>query len=396
MNDNNKLILPIGPQHPLLKEPVHFKFTVDGEKIVDADIRMGYNHRGIEKVAEDRTYLQVLYLVERICGICSHTHATNFAQTVEELMKVEIPARAKYLRVIVGELERIHSHLLWLGVAGHEVGFDTLFMVTWRDRETVQDLMEIITGNRVNHGMNTLGGVRKDMSKEEIEQTLKGMKLLEERTLYYAKVVTEETTFIGRVAGVGYLPKEVAMSHSAVGPTARGSGVDYDVRRDVPYAAYSEIPFQVITADSGDVLGRALVRVKEIIEAIKIVRFALEHLPEGPISVRVPRKVPAGEAVGRYEAPRGECLHYVRSNGTEKPDRLKVRAPTLGNLTSIRHCLLNQQVADIPIIVAAIDPCFSCTDRTAVMIQQVDSKEGEIIAWEELRQRSIAKKRLWK
>lgn len=388
------ITLPIGPQHPLLKEPVHFKFTIEGEKILDADIRLGYNHRGIEKVAEERTFLQDLYLLERICGICSHTHATNFSQASEELLKVEIPPRAKYLRVVMGELERIHSHLLWLGVAGHEIGFDTLFMVSWRDREIVQDLMEIISGNRVNHGMNTIGGVRKDITQEQIDETLKGLSILEERTNYYAKVATEETTFIARVSGVGILPKDIAISHCAVGPTARGSGVDYDVRRDVPYAAYGEIPFKVITSDRGDVLGRTLVRVGELIESVNIIRYALEHLPPGDIAIRVSRKVPPGEAVSRYEAPRGECIHFVRSNGTEKPERVKVRAPTMANLMSIRLCLLNQQVADIPIILAAIDPCFSCTDRAAVAFSHDNSQQEEIISWEELRKRSIIRKPL--
>ncbi|MCR4428033.1 MAG: nickel-dependent hydrogenase large subunit [Caldiserica bacterium] len=390
---SERLTLPIGPQHPLLKEPVHFRFTLDGETIVDADIRLGYNHRGIEKAAEERTYIQDLYMIERICGICSHTHATNFVQAVEKILNVEIPPRAKFLRTVVAELERIHSHLLWLGVAGHEIGFDTLFMVSWRDREIVMDLLEIITGNRVNYGMNTFGGVRKDMTQEEIDQTLKGIKTLEERTNYYAKVATEETTFIARVSGVGYLPHDIALSYCAVGPTARGSGVTYDVRKDLPYAAYDQIPFQVITSDKGDVLGRTIVRVGEIIESVRIIRYALENLPEGPIVTRVPRKVPKGEATSRYEAPRGECIHFVRSNGTEIPDRVKVRAPTMANLMSIRHCLLNQQVADIPIIIAAIDPCLSCTDRL-ILLEQVGKKEGEILTWEELRRRSIAKKPL--
>ena len=390
---SERMILPIGPQHPLLKEPIHFKFTIEGELIVEAEIRMGYNHRGIEKAAEERTYLQDLYLTERICGICSHVHATNFAQATEEIMGLQIPPRAAYLRVVVGELERIHSHLLWLGVAGHEVGYDTLFMVSWRDREIAQDLLEIITGNRVNYGMNTLGGVRKDLDAEQIEQTRKGLQELAERTLYYGNVVANETTFIARVANVGVLPKEVAYSSGAVGPTARGSGLDYDVRKRLPYAAYKEIPFEVVTSPRGDVLGRALVRVGELLESVKIIRYCLDHLPDGPIAVKAPRKVPVGEAVGRYEAPRGECIHYVRSNGSDKPSRVKVRAPTMANLASIRHCLLNQQVADIPIILAAIDPCFSCTDRTVMLVKE-GAREAEVMGWEELRQRSIARKPL--
>lgn len=391
---SEQIILPIGPQHPLLKEPMHFKFTVDGEKIVDADIRLGYNHRGIEKACEERTYIQDLYIIERICGICSHTHATNFVMAVEELMKINVPPRAQYLRVIVGELERIHSHLLWIGVAGHEIGFDTLFMLTWRDREIVQDLLEIITGNRVNYSFNTFGGVRKDITEYQKEQILAGLKKLEERTIYYMKIVQEETTFIVRVSDVGYLPKEIALTHCAVGPTARGSGIDYDVRRDVPYLVYKEIPFKVHTSQRGDVLGRAIVRVNETIESIKIIRYCLEHIPEGQINIKAPRRVPEGEAVSRYEAPRGECIHYVRSNGTDKPDRVKVRAPTLANLMSIRHTLLNQQVADIPIIVAAIDPCLSCTDRTSVIIERVGKKRQEIVTWGDIRKRALALKPL--
>jgi len=391
---SDMIVLPVGPQHPLLKEPVHFKFVLDGEKIVDVDMRLGYNHRGIEKATESRTFLQDIYLLERICGICSYVHSTAFVQAVEEILKTEIPARAKYLRVIVGELERIHSHLLWFGVAGHEVGFDTLFMLSWRDREVVQDLLELITGNRVNYSFNTIGGVRKDLLKDDIDQLVKGLKVLEEQILYFAGVAQSEPTFVGRLKNVGHLTKEIAISHCAVGPTARGSGVDIDVRRDFPYAAYAEIPFKVITSDLGDVLGRTLVRIGELMESISIIRHALDHLPTGPISVKVPRKVQAGEAFARYEAPRGEVVHYVRANGTDKPDRVKVRAPTLANWASIRSTLLNQNIADIPIIVAAIDPCLSCTDRTQVILKQDGSRKSETIDWKELRKRALILKPL--
>lgn len=386
---DKQIILPIGPQHPLLKEPVHFRFSIEGEKIVEADIRLGYNHRGIEKAAESETYIQDLYMIERICGICSMTHATNFAHAVEEIAKVEVPPRARYIRVIVAELERLHSHLLWLGVAGHEIGFDTFFMVAWRDREVVMDLLEGITGNRVNYGINKPGGVRKDISDAQRKELQKGMDILEERIRYYQKVALEEPTFIARVAGIGKLDKEIAISHGAVGPTARGSGITYDVRRDLPYSAYGEIPFNVITSDRGDVLGRTIVRIGEMLEAINIIRYAVEHLPEGPLAARIPRRIPAGEATTRYEAPRGECIHYVRANGTEVPDRVKVRAPTMANLVSIRSTLLNQEVADIPIIVAAIDPCLSCTDRTLVLLSNKQS--SEITTWAELRKKSLAK-----
>ncbi len=375
--------VPIGPQHPALKEPESFRFKIDGETVVEADVRLGYNHRGIEKACESRTYAQCIYLIERICGICSHSHATAFVQGVERLLGLEAPPRARYIRTIVAELERVHSHLLWLGVAGHEVGFDTLFMYAWRDREAVQDILEIISGNRVNYGINAVGGVRRDIDGGQKEKILSLLDPLTERTAYYAKVVQEEETFAVRIKGVGMLTKEMAAALNAVGPQARGSGVAMDVRKDDPYAAYAEIPFDVITSDRGDVMGRAIVRALELLESYKIIRHALEHLPEGPIAVKAPRKVPEGETVSRYEAPRGEDLHYIRSNGGETPERVKVRAPTLANIPSLVHCLKGSYVADIPIITAAIDPCFSCTDRMIRL--EPERGDARIMTWEELR-----------
>ncbi|MGE5549402.1 MAG: nickel-dependent hydrogenase large subunit [Bacteroidota bacterium] len=381
--------LPVGPQHPALKEPESFRLKIDGEIVVEADVRLGYNHRGIEKACETRTYTQCLYLVERICGICSHAHATAFSQAVEALLGLEIPRRARYIRTIAAELERVHSHLLWLGVAGHEVGFDTLFMYAWRDREAVQDILEIISGNRVNYGLNTIGGVRRDIDPLQKESILGLLEPLTERTSYYARVVQEEGTFRGRVDGVGNLSKDMALALNAVGPQARGSGVPMDVRKDDPYAAYDEMPFKVITSERGDVLGRALVRVLELLESYKIIRHALENLPDGPIAVKAPKKVPAGETVSRYEAPRGENFHYVKANGSETPERVKVRAPTLANIPSLVHILKGAHLADVPIITAAIDPCFSCTDRKLQIAPAGGSGDPRVMTWEELRQYGI-------
>jgi NADH-quinone oxidoreductase subunit D len=288
----------------------------------------------------------------------------------------------------VAELERIHSHLLWLGVAGHEVGFDSLFMYTWRDREIVMDLLALLTGNRVNYGLNTIGGVRRDVSPEQYPGILKAIDTLEERTKYYIQVATQEMSFIKRLSGVGRLSKEDVESMCVVGPTGRASGVARDVRRDDPYAAYGELSFKVITDDHCDVYGRAVVRVLELMECYSMVRQLVKNMPEGPIVVKAPRKIPAGEAVSRYEAPRGEDVHYVKSNGTEKPERVKVRAPTLANVQAVKKMLENYYLADIPIVVAAIDPCFSCTDRT-VAVSRLESGSTEIMDWEALRRYSI-------
>lgn len=375
--------IPVGPQHPALKEPAHFLFTVDGEVVKDVELRLGYNHRGIEKACESRSYIKCLYLIERICGICSHSHTTCFAQGVEEILGLQIPPRATYIRTIVAELERIHSHLLWVGVAGHEVGFDTLFMYTWRDREVVQDVLEDISGNRVNYAINTIGGVRRDLDRRQIDDMLAAMDVLEARTRYYQKVATTESTFVGRCQGVGVLPTDVARRLCAVGPMARASGVPYDVRRDDPYAAYADMPFDVISVDMCDILGRAVVRVLELYESYKIVRHALKNLPDGPILAKAPRKVPAGEAVAKYEAPRGEDIHYIRANGTEMPERVKVRAPTLANMPSVIESLKGGYVADIPITIASVDPCFSCTDRV-VVLRDAGRGDERVMRWEDL------------
>lgn len=384
----SRIVIPVGPQHPALEEPESFNLILDGERIIQAGVRLGYNHRGIEKACEERTYIQDMYLIERICGICSHSHSTCFIQAVEEIAGIEITERASYIRTLISELERMHSHLLWLGVAGHDIGFDTLFMYTWRDREIVMDILEMVTGNRVNYGMNTIGGVRRDISKEQIPEILKAIDTLEERTKYYIQVACEETTMLERLKNVGQLAKEDALNLGTTGPTARASGVDRDVRRDDPYAAYSKIPFNVITDDHCDVFGRVIVRVKELMESYNMARTILANMPDGAIRVKAPVKIPAGEAFSRYEAPRGEDVHYVKSNGTGYPERVKVRAPTLANLAAIKKMLEGQYLADAPITIAAIDPCFSCADR-CISVVDVNRGSRQLIDWAGLRNYSI-------
>jgi NADH-quinone oxidoreductase subunit D len=369
-----KFNIPIGPQHPALKEPISLRMTVEGEVIRDVDIRLGYNHRGLEKLAEERSWIQNIYLTERICGICSHSHATCYVQGVEKLMEIEPPKRGAYIRYLVAELERIHSHLLWLGVAGHEAGFDSFFMYTWRDREVVMDLLEMISGNRVHYAMNTIGGVRRDLDEALVKKILDGIQILRTRSEFYFKIGANEPTFVGRLAGVGYLSKQQAIDLCAVGPTARASGITADVRKDDPHAVYDEVPFDVCTADSCDVLGRTVVRIKELMESYKICEFLLKNLPAGEIAVKAPKRAKPNEVVSRYEAPRGENIHYIKSNGTEKPERLKVRAPTLANYPATIQMLKNGFIADIPLIFAAIDPCICCAERT---VELVNARTGE-------------------
>jgi membrane-bound hydrogenase subunit alpha len=379
--------VPVGPQHPALKEPANFTFDVEGEYVVNVTPRVGYNHRGIEKACESQTYVQDIYLVERICGICSMAHTTTFCQAVEEIAGIQAPPRGIYIRTLIHELNRIHSHLLWLGVAGHEVGWDTLLMYVWRDREAVLDALDMLTGNRVNYAINTIGGVRRDITPEQTRKLNKTLKLLEDRTKYYTKLCLNEKTLLSRAVGVGILKPDVARALCAVGPTLRASGIKMDVRRDDPYGAFTEVPFEVITSDMCDVAGRVVVRVGEVLQSINICRWLLDNLPSGEYRTKLVRKIPPGEAVSRIEAPRGELIHYVKANGTDKPERVKVRAPTLGNILAVCEMLKGGYIADIPIVLAAIDPCFSCTDRMIFINRKKDL--GWIWSEDELKKYSM-------
>ncbi len=382
--------VPIGPQHPALKEPISLRMTVEGEVIVDADIRLGYNHRGLEKLAEEKSWIQNLYVTERICGICSHSHTSCYAQGVEKLMELVPPRRGMFIRYLVAELERVHSHLLWLGVAGHEAGFDSFFMYTWRDREIVMDLLELISGNRVHYSINTIGGVRRDIDDGQKAKILAGIATLRSRSEYYFRIGANEPSFVGRLAGVGRLSTEQAIALCAVGPTARASAVARDVRKEDPYAVYDELDFNLATADTCDVLGRVVVRVKELMESYTMIEQMLQKLPAGPIVVKAPRKAKPNEAVSRYEAPRGENIHYIKSNGSEKPERLKVRAPTLANYPATVEMLKNGFIADIPLIFAAIDPCICCAERTVSLVS-ARSGEETIVRLSDLRRRAQAR-----
>lgn len=385
-----RVSIPIGPQHPALKEPGMFKLVVEGEQIVDAIVNIGYNHRGIEKLAEQNTHMQNLYLLARICGICSATHNGNYAQAVEFAAEVEIPERAQFLRTLVWELERIHSHMLWLGVAFHEVGFDTAFMYTWRDREIVMDILEDISGNRVNYDYNTIGGVRRDITPELKDSVLKRLDKLEERMIYYRDTAIYEKTFWNRIDQVGMLETDVAKKTGAVGPTGRGSNLPIDVRFNDPTQAYVHLcdsaEFEMVLSDRCDVAGRSVVRVVETIESIRMCKWLLNNLPEGPIRERVRPRIQPNEVLARYEAPRGECIHYLVTNGSQSPERIKVRAPTHANWVSMSHCLKGNFIADAPIILAAIDPCFSCTDR--VVLVDAEDESMQLLSLDSLRIRA--------
>jgi Ni,Fe-hydrogenase III large subunit len=374
-----KPVLAVGPFHPLQEEMEFFQLTIDGEIVTDIDMRISYNHRGIEGVSETLQFDQVPFLVSRICGICSASHPLAYVQAVEDIAGVTPPERALYVRVIINELERIHSHMLWVGLAGHFIGYDTVFMWAWKYREPVLDLLEEITGNRNNYGNVKVGGCREDIPDETIPKILKELDKLEKKTEMLTKAVLDDPVIHARLKGVGVLSKEDATKYAVTGPTARGSGIAIDVRRDDPYAAYNDLDWNVIVQPEGDVFAKAVVRLLEVLEAAKIARQAVKKLPKGPVAVEV-KEIPPGEGCGHAEAPRGETFHYVRSDGGNRPTRHKVRAPSFVNVPSFRASCIGQHIADVTITLAAVDPCYSCTERLAV----VDSHNNIIQNYETL------------
>ncbi|MGB7537840.1 MAG: nickel-dependent hydrogenase large subunit [Anaerolineales bacterium] len=362
-----KFIIPIGPQHPALKEPAHFEFTVDGETVTSASVRFGYVHRGIEKGAENRNWAQAMYLLERICGICSHAHATVYAIGVEKLAGVAAPPRAQAIRQILLELERLHSHMLWVGVAAHEAGFETLFMYSWRDRETVMDILESFSGNRVNYSANVLGGVKYDLGPAQMDSIKRGLDYLEERLHYYMKIVTTDESFLRRTRGVGTMTTAQAEELGAIGPVARASGVARDLRVDAPYLLYDQFPVTIVLASDGDLQARFVVRIQELFESVRVIRNLIDGLPQGELTARFPRRIPEGETISRIEAPRGGLFYFIKSGGGENPLRVKVRTPSLRNFMSVLVGAVGHQLADVPMILSGIDPCFSCNDRMIVV-----------------------------
>lgn len=366
-------VLPMGPFFPVLEEPASFRLFVEGETVVGCDYRGFYNHRGIEKLGDSvLTYDRIPFLAERICGICGFIHSTCYCQAVEKAIGLEVPPRGRALRSLMLELERIHSHLLWLGIAGHILGFDTVLMQSWRVREPVMWLTEMISGSRKTYGMNLVGGVRRDVSRESAAKILEvvGTVGREVEEIYHA--IAGDTTLHARTRGVGPLSAEQARDFCVVGPPARASGLPIDTRLDHPYAAYDVFPPRLCTHSDGDTWSRVLVRMDELLDSVRLVHDIVANLPEGPAMAEV-GEVPEGRiGVSAVEAPRGEAIHFVETGGANRPYRWRVRAPTFPNLQAVPAMVCGQTIADVPITVGSLDPCFSCTERMEV----VDLSDG--------------------
>lgn len=357
-------VLPLGPYHPALEEPIHVKLHTEGELIKDSQVFIGYNHRGIEKLTEIRNHIQTITLVERVCGICSHSHAMTYCLSIENIAGMEVPRRGRYIRVIMSELERLHSHYLWLGLVAHVIAFDSLFMMCFASREKIMDMLEGISGNRVNYAMNIVGGARRDIQDDKKATLLKMLEELRREYKNIFNVYAKDSSIAARTKGVGILTKENALDYGACGPHGRASGVNFDVRKTMPYNCYDEFNFNVPVCSDGDVFSRVLIRLLEIEESFKIIEQAVKNMPEGAINLgnKIP-KVPVGEVMVVTEAPRGEVNYYVVSAGGQTNKRVSIHVPTFKNAMTLPVMLKGNTIADAGLIVASIDPCFSCLDR---------------------------------
>ncbi|MGE4399547.1 MAG: nickel-dependent hydrogenase large subunit [Campylobacterales bacterium] len=355
--------IPLGSQHIALLEPVRFSFECENEKIIGVEADVGYVHRGVELACTTKfKFKQVGYVVARVCGLCAIIHSTCYTLACEELLDLEVPKRAQYLRLIANELDRIHSHLLCLAHTAENAGFEALFMRTMKDRELVMEAQETMTGNRVQFDYVSIGGVNKDISGE-IEASIRSkLVLLKEKVGEIEELFLNNWSLSLKYKGVGVITKESALTRSVLGPLARASGVDFDVRNESDYLPYSELGFKSIVEESGDVHARNVVRLKEIFESIRLIEAALDGMPEGDISTKV-RGAPEGESYMRVEAPRGECFYYLKGSKAQYLDRVRIKTPTFGSVPGMIEALKGQNYADVPAIIASFDPCLSCTAR---------------------------------
>jgi len=385
-------VVPFGPFHPTLDEPEHFRLYVEGEMVRGCEYRGFMVHRGIEKLAETvLSYNDIPMMAERICGICGCVHSVAYVQAVEYAAAIKAPPRAEYMRTIMLEIERLHSHLLWVGLACHLVGFDTLFMQSWRIREPIMWMAEKITGNRKTYGLCLVGGVRWDITPELRGELRQLLDKLESEWIPVVGAVIKDNNIQKRTRDVGVADKQYCKEMGLVGPVARAAGVDIDCRRDHPYAAYDRVDFDVITHDTSDVWGRVVVRAKEVFEAIRIIRQCLDKMEPGPLMLDIPEELPVGRiGISSIEAPRGESHHFVITGENNKPRRWRVRAPTYQNLQGVPGMIKDQMIADMTISLGSIDPCFSCTDR----LETIDIKSGETKVWSHEELVSLTKKSL--
>ncbi len=369
-----EMTLSMGPQHPSTHGVLRLVLRVAGEEVRSAQPDIGYLHTAFEKLAESRTYVQYVPILDRTDYLSAMTNGLVFCLAVEQLAGLETTRRAEYLRVFTAEMQRVASHLVWLGTWGLDLGGafgggTTLWLYCFRERELVLDLFEELTGSRMMYHFNTIGGVRYDLPAGYDRRALAAIDRIEARIPEYEAILGENAIFRARTEGVGVVTPDLATAIGASGPILRAAGVPYDLRAAEPYSAYAEFGVRVPTAREGDCRARYLVRIAELRESLRIARAAIEGLPEGPLSTRkahtLPKalKPPKGEAYAHIESPRGELGCYLVSDGSPTPYRMKWRAPSFSNLALVPHIAPGHKVADLVAIVGSLDPVFGEVDR---------------------------------
>ncbi|WP_281497642.1 NADH-quinone oxidoreductase subunit C [Ferrimonas balearica] len=385
LGEDSNRVVPVGPLHITSDEPGHFRLFVDGEDIVDADYRMFYVHRGMEKLAETRMgYNEVAFLTDRVCGICGFTHSVAYSNSVENAMAIEVPDRAKMIRTTLLEVERLHSHMLNIGLSSHFVGFDTGFMQFFRLREKSMELAELLTGARKTYGLNLIGGVRRDILKAQRDQGIRLVREIREEFGQLVDMLLNTPNLHSRIDNVGILDRNIARDFSPVGPTVRGTGFNRDARsvHAQSLEAYGKVPMAIRTEDSGDVRARVFIRVQETFDSLNMVEFGLDNLPPGALLTEGFTYHPNRFALGFTEAPRGENVHWSMTGDNQKLFRWRCRAATYANWPVLRYMLRGNTVSDAPLIIGSLDPCYSCTDRVTL----VDRRKGKstTVAYKEL------------
>ena len=384
------VLINMGPQHPSTHGVLRLLLEIDGEKIVRIMPNIGYLHTGIEKTCEAKFYQQVVPMTDRIDYLCPMTNNLAYCLAVEKLLGLEIPPRAQWLRVMLNELTRINSHLVWLGTHALDIGAMTVFLYCFRERENVLRLFEAVSGQRMMTSYFRIGGVAIEPPLDFFARAKAFNDTFPEKVDEYEGLLTQNPIFVNRLKGVGYISKEDALALGATGPTLRASGIDVDLRRDAPYTGYENFQFKVPVSDVGDVYARYLVRVAELRESQKIVKQALEGVPEGSVKAEAPKvvlpdrekmktemealiyhfkivtegfTVPEGEVYQAIESPRGEMGYYVVSDGTAKPYRVHMRSPSFANLQSLPKMCEGGLIADVVAAIGSIDIVLGDCDR---------------------------------
>ncbi|EJN3623892.1 hydrogenase large subunit [Escherichia coli] len=390
-SDSSVRVIPVGPLHITSDEPGHFRLFVDGEQIIDADYRLFYVHRGMEKLAETRMgYNEVTFLSDRVCGICGFAHSVAYATSVENALGIEVPQRAHTIRSVLLEVERLHSHLLNIGLSCHFVGFDTGFMQFFRIREKSMTMAELLTGSRKTYGLNLIGGIRRDILKEQRQQTLKLVKEIRAEVAYLVDMLLATPNIEQRTKGVGILNHQIARDYSPVGPLIRGSGFDRDLRFNHPYADYSNLPKTLFSMSGGDVFSRVMVRIRETFDSLSMIEFALDNLPNTPLLTEGFHYRPFAFALGYVEAPRGEDVHWSMLGDNQKLFRWRCRAATYANWPVLRYMLRGNTISDAPLIIGSLDPCYSCTDRVTLM--DVRKRRSKTVSYKEIERYSLERR----